>query len=79
MRYLIFGAARSGLAAARLLKSKGHDIVLADEKPESALQSAIEQMAPLGVLCRFGAPAAEEWLEGMDYLLISPGVPQTHP
>jgi len=79
MRYLIFGAARSGLAAARLLKSKGHDLVLADEKPESALQSAIEQMAPLGVLCRFGAPAAEEWLEGMDYLLISPGVPQTHP
>lgn len=79
MRYLIFGAARSGLAAARLLKSKGHNVLLVDEKSETALQSAVEQMSPLGVSCRFGAPAADEWLEGMDFLLVSPGVPQTHP
>lgn len=77
-RYLIFGAARSGLAAARLLKSKGHDVFLVDEKSEAALQSASAEMAALGVSCRFGAPASEAWLDGMDFLLVSPGVPQTH-
>lgn len=76
--YLIFGAARSGLAAARLLRTHGFDVTLIDEKPASAFEQVISELNSLGVLWHFGN-AAEEFLQGKDVLVLSPGVPVTHP
>jgi len=76
--YLIFGAARSGLAAARLLRTHGFDVTLIDEKPASAFEQVIPELKSLGILWHFGN-AAEEYLRGKNVIVLSPGVPVTHP
>ncbi len=70
-RVAIFGLARTGLTAARALIAGGAEVALWDEKPE-ARDAAMKLGLPVVDL------AAAEWIE-FDALMLSPGVPLTHP
>ena len=67
----VFGLARTGLAAARALVAGGAEVVLWDEKP-AARQAAADAGFPVEDL------AAADWSR-FAALMLSPGVPLTHP
>ena len=70
-RVAVFGLARTGLTAARALIAGGADVALWDEKAEARAAASVEglPLVDLGVA---------DW-GGFDALLLSPGVPLTHP
>jgi len=70
------GAARSGLAAARLLKRHGLDVRLCDRAAADPARAA--ELAELGIDARFGADDAQ-LLAGRDFVVWSPGIPLSHP
>ncbi len=78
-RYLVFGAARSGIAAARLLRSKEFPVTVVDEKPESAFEDVIPELKRLGVNYHFGKVASAVLLDGIEAIVLSPGIPLIHP
>ena len=74
---LVAGAARSGVAAARLLRRHGTEVTLADRRPESEWPAAALALRAEGVVC---APGREDapLLEGRDLVIWSPGWPIDH-
>ena len=75
-RVLVVGMARSGIAAAQLLRANGAVVTVNDTKTEEELGSALDVLDGLQLERKFGC-AAEELLEGKDILVISPGIPVT--
>ena len=78
-RPLVVGAARSGLAAARLLARHGLDVRLADAKlagPEGARLGA--ELTSQGVCASWDRDDPRA-LEGCDFVVWSPGIPPGHP
>ncbi len=79
-RYVILGAARSGLAAAELLLSRGKNVLLLDEKPASALGGIMHDLCRLQIPVLFGPINPDKPpLDPGDVLVLSPGVPLTAP
>ena len=70
-RVAIFGLGRSGLSAARALKAGGAEPVLWDDKPASVMAATKERFTVENL-------AKTDWSE-IDALMLSPGVPLTHP
>jgi UDP-N-acetylmuramoylalanine--D-glutamate ligase len=70
-RVAVFGLARTGVAAARALIAGGAEVSLWDEKA-AAREAVLAQGLPVVDL------AAADWT-GFDALMLSPGVPLTHP
>jgi len=77
-KVLIVGMARSGIAAAKLLAARGARVTVNDSKSEKEMEEALAALRELPVERRFGCPA-DGLLEGMDVLVISPGIPDTAP
>ena len=78
-RPLVMGAARSGLAAARLLKRHGAEVRLADRRfAETGGATRAMQLRREGVAdeCVADQPDA---LAGRDLVVLSPGIPVEHP
>jgi UDP-N-acetylmuramoylalanine--D-glutamate ligase len=75
---LVVGAARSGLAAARLLARHGLDVRVCDRRPAAELEKAARELAAAGVALVPGRDDAT-LLEGRDVVVWSPGIPDTHP
>lgn len=75
-RFLILGAARSGIAAARLLRRHGGDVLLADEKEAPSPELAAE-LKDAGIPAVWGAACAGS-LDGRTVMVKSPGIPQTN-
>ena len=74
-RVTVVGAARSGLAAARLLARHGAAVFLTDAKPaEPGIAAALEKA---GVAFEAGGHTARAL--DADWLVVSPGVPTTAP
>ena len=75
---LVLGLARSGAGAASLLRRHGFAVRGMDRRPREELAAAAARLEAEGVECRFGSedPAA---LEGMDFMVVSPGVPPSSP
>ena len=67
----VFGLARTGLAAARALQAGGAQVALWDDRP-AAREAALAEGFELTDL-----NSADWW--GFAALLLSPGVPLTHP
>lgn len=79
-RFLILGAARSGIAAVRLLQRQGGHVCLADSKSEDNLNEDIAaEVKYLGVPCYWGDEIIISELPQFDFLVKSPGIPQTAP
>jgi UDP-N-acetylmuramoylalanine--D-glutamate ligase len=73
-KVLVVGIARSGLAAARLLASRGAMVIANDAKPESELRDAATELRELGVMLSLGGHP-ESLFENADLVVLSPGVP----
>ena len=74
MRALVLGLARSGQAAALALARRGEPVLAVDR----SLDVDVGRLAAAGVEVRLGTDE-EAWLEGMDVLIKSPGVPADAP
>ena len=77
-KVLVVGMARSGVAAAQLLRASGADVTVNDSKSEEELGSQLLPLKGLRLNRRFGCNA-EELLDGQDCVVISPGIPDTAP
>jgi UDP-N-acetylmuramoylalanine--D-glutamate ligase len=77
-RPLVVGAARSGVAAARLLRRHGTQVLLCDRRPAASLSAAASSLAGLGIETAWGRDDAD-LLEGRDLVVWSPGIPMDHP
>ncbi|MFO0110036.1 MAG: Mur ligase family protein, partial [Alphaproteobacteria bacterium] len=71
--YGIFGLGKSGVSTARALVEGGASVVAWDDKPEHV--TAFQKELPA---CRTALPETWDWKE-MKALVLSPGVPLTHP
>ncbi|MGE5177420.1 MAG: UDP-N-acetylmuramoyl-L-alanine--D-glutamate ligase [Hyphomicrobiales bacterium] len=71
---LVVGVARSGLAAARLLRRHGADVRAIDRRKPDELGRAAEELTAMGAAPMLGTmdPSA---LDGRDLVVPSPGVP----
>ncbi len=72
-RVSVLGAARSGIAAARLLKSQGAKVFVSDRKPRDEAGEQIDTLEKLGVQFEFDAHS--DRIFDADFIVISPGVP----
>jgi len=71
---LVVGIARSGVAAARLLASRGAVVIANDIKPESELGDSADELRKVGVTLSVGAHPESLFVEA-DLIVLSPGVP----
>jgi UDP-N-acetylmuramoylalanine--D-glutamate ligase len=72
-KILVVGAARSGLAAAEFLASRGASVTVNDSKPESELKEAAG-LREKGIQVVAGSHP-QELFENSDLIVASPGVP----
>ena len=77
-RALVVGLARTGKECARFLVSRGVGVWLSDRRPEQELKGEMENLAGLPIEYRLGGED-RSWLDGMDLVVPSPGVPATNP
>ena len=78
-KVLVFGMARSGIAVAKLLLLKGAEVYVCDAKAEADFDGALDDLKAAGAKLCLGEQHPEGLLEGMDALVISPGIPVEHP
>ncbi|MDR2519861.1 MAG: UDP-N-acetylmuramoyl-L-alanine--D-glutamate ligase [Eubacteriaceae bacterium] len=82
-KYLILGAGRSGIGAAKFLSQQGIAAVLFDSMPYESLTKSgfgIEEAARLpGVECHFGQNPDNSAIESCSCVIASPGVPPDAP
>ena len=74
-RVLVVGLGLSGVAAARLAAADGAEVVVTDRRSEPELAEVLAQL-PSGVHTFFGGHP-EPCLDGVDVVVVSPGVPPT--
>ncbi len=77
-RVLVVGMARSGVAAAQLLRAYGAEVTVNDSKSEEELGSQLKPLEGLQLTRKF-ACSAMELLNGQDCMVISPGIPDSAP
>lgn len=77
-KVLVIGLARTGGECARFLAQRGAKVLLSDLRSAEDLKEAVEALANLPVEYRLGGQEPG-WLEGIDYVVPSPGVPRENP
>jgi UDP-N-acetylmuramoylalanine--D-glutamate ligase len=78
-RALVVGLGKSGVAACRLLASRGARVAAADGKPEAELGDALAQLSGVALEKLFAGGIGDEALAGRDLIVVSPGVPLALP
>ena len=78
-KVFVLGMARSGIACARLLILRGAEVTICDAKDEAAFDGRLDALRGAGAHFLLGEKHPEDRLAGMDALIVSPGVPVTHP
>ena len=76
-KVLVIGLARTGRECARFLAEREARVSVSDLRSGEELKVEIAALAGLPVDYHFGAATAS-LLDGMDYVVPSPGVPMTH-
>ena len=74
-RIVVVGAARSGLAAAELLSSRGAEVIVTDVREDVENRDKLEA---IGVKLELGIQR-QETLMGADLIVLSPGVSPYQP
>ena len=74
---MVVGAARSGIAAAQLLVSRGADVIVTDTKPAIEPEDDT-RLREAGVQLELGGHRADTF-RAADLIVLSPGVPLTQP
>jgi UDP-N-acetylmuramoylalanine--D-glutamate ligase len=71
----VIGAARSGVAAARLLKNKGYEVFLSEGTDEAKINPKyVDEIKKSGIQYEFGSHSDKVY--DTDLVVVSPGVPQ---
>lgn len=73
----VIGAARSGVGAAALLRSKGANVFVSDVRPAGELGPYLDQLRQLGI--PFEAGGHSERVYECSMMVLSPGVPSNAP
>jgi UDP-N-acetylmuramoylalanine--D-glutamate ligase len=73
-RVLVMGLARTGIECARFLVKQGARVAVSDLRGEAELEDQLKSLAGLPVDYFFGTEE-RGWLDGMEYVIPSPGVP----
>jgi len=76
---LDFGAARSGVGSVNLLRHYNLGVTLLDEKAPKEFRSLVRCLRRQGVTWHFGKDWTRKIFERVEVLIISPGIPLTHP
>ena len=76
---MVLGMARSGIAAARLLTLRSAEVWACDAKPRDAFDGALDEIEREGVHLLLGEAHPEDHLEGLELLVVSPGIRVEHP
>ena len=71
---IVLGAGISGFAVAKLARKLGAHVVLSDTKTEDKIKFDLNELRACGVKVVLG-PQQDSLLTGLDYLILSPGVP----
>src|SRR5215467_10552535 len=78
-RVTVFGLAKSGVAAARLLRAAGADVVGTDAKPAATLGREVAALPEIGVRLVMGPGDPTEAFAAAELVVVSPGVPLDAP
>jgi len=73
----VIGAARSGLAAARLLRSRGVQVFVSEQGDAESMPEARAELSKLGIPAEFGGHSAKA--QNANLMVVSPGVPSDSP
>lgn len=73
-KVLVIGLARTGRECARFLAQRGARVSISDLRAADQLSDEIAALAGLPLTYRLGGED-KSWLDGMDYVVPSPGVP----
>ena len=76
-RWVVLGAARSGLAVARLLQDAGAGVFVSDSAPRENKAAAVAALEQMHVPFEFGAHSSR--VIKADAMVISPGIPDSAP
>ncbi|EHA60362.1 UDP-N-acetylmuramoyl-L-alanine--D-glutamate ligase [Synechococcus sp. WH 8016] len=80
---LIVGLGRSGVGAARLLHAQGHQVVVLERDNGPEQQSKAQQLKDQGIQTELGChlefSSFQPWLDQVEQVVISPGIPWDHP
>jgi UDP-N-acetylmuramoylalanine--D-glutamate ligase len=77
-RLLVVGLARTGMVVSLFCAAYGARVTATDERPESALQDAVEKLRAAGASLELGAHRPETFVN-QDLIIVSPGVPAKMP
>jgi len=77
-KILVIGLGRTGRECARFLAQRGAAVLVSDARSEAELGAEVASLADLSLQFRFGSEQIK-WLDGIDYVVPSPGVPQENP
>jgi len=76
---MVLGMARSGIAVAKLLQLRGAEVWVCDAKKLEDFKGALDELIANGAHLLLDERHPEEHLEGMDMLVVSPGIKIEHP
>ena len=76
---MVLGLARSGIAVTNLLLLRGYTVLACDSKEREAFKGALDEIEKNGAVLCLGEKEPQKQLPGMDILVVSPGIPLTHP
>jgi len=72
-KVLVVGMARTGIATAKFLRSKGSFVSTTEMKPEEEMKEAVQELKGMGISTEWGGHRAETFLK-QDMIVVSPGV-----
>ena len=72
-RVLVVGMARTGIATAKFLGSKGAVVTTTEVKPEEEMREAIQELKGMNISTEWGGHRAETFFK-QDMVVVSPGV-----
>lgn len=76
---MVLGMARSGIAVAKLLQLRGAEVWVCDAKKLENFNGALDDLIANGAHLLLDEKHPEEHLEGLDMLVVSPGIRIEHP
>ena len=76
-KVMVLGLARTGLATARFLAQQGAVVLVSDLRRAADLQAEVNALAGLPIEYHLGGEDVD-WLQGVDMVVPSPGVPMNN-